>query len=110
MRQYVIDELSPLEWDNINSFLKRTLKPGPMTGIFWLVLPDDLYAPAQQGHKDCGPFYVAVDLDTKRLSVELLVRSATHLHCTCITYATPVQRQFVLDFIDRMLDEEQIKA
>jgi len=110
MRQYVIDELSPLERDNLDSFLNRSLKSGPMTGIYWLVLPDDLHAQAQQGHRECGPFYFAVDLGPKQLSVELLVRSATNLHCTCIAYATPVQRQFVLDFIDRMLDEEQIQA
>ncbi len=110
MRQYMIDELSPLERDNLDSFLKRTLKPGPMTGIFWLVMPDDLYAQAQRGHRDCEPFYFAVDLDRNRLCFELLVRSTTNLHCTCIAYATPAQRQFVLDFIDHMLDEEQIRA
>jgi hypothetical protein len=110
MRQYVIDELSPLERDNLDSFLKRTLKPGPMTGIFWLELPDDLYAQAQQEHRECGPFYFAVDLDQKRLCFEFLVRSTTNLHCTCIAYATTAQRQFVLDFIDRMLDEERIRA
>ena len=110
MRQYVIDELSPLERDNLESFLKRSLKSGPITGIYWLVLPEDLYAQAQQGHRECGPFYFAVDLSAERLSVELLVRSTTNLHCTCIAYATSAQRQFVLDFIDRMLAEEQIKV
>ncbi|BDD89417.1 hypothetical protein [Desulfofustis limnaeus] len=110
MRQFVIDELSPLERDNLDSYLKRSLKPGPMTGIFWLVLPEDLYGPAQRGHDQCGPFYFAVDLGGHRLSIELLARSTSNLHCTCIAYATEEQRQFVLAFIDRMLDEEHIKA
>lgn len=110
MRQFVIDELTPLERDNLDSYLKRSLKAGPMTGIFWLALPDDLLSESQQGHGKCGPFYFAVDLDEKRLIFEMLVRSSANLHCTCIAYATAVQRQFVLDFIDRMLDEEQIKA
>ena len=29
MRQYLIDEISFLERDNLDSYLKRTLKPGP---------------------------------------------------------------------------------
>ena len=110
MRQFVIDELSPLEQDNLDSYLKRSLKPGPMVGIFWLVLPEDLYGDAQHGHQECGPFYFAVDLGKQRLSFEMLVRSAGNLHCTCIAWATKAQRQFVLEFIDHMLDEERISA
>lgn len=110
MRQFVIDELSILERDNLDSYLKRTLKIGPMIGIYWIVLPDDLISEAQQGHESCGPFYMAVELEDKRLCFELLVRSNANLHCSCITYATPTQRQFVLDFIDRMLEEEKIQA
>lgn len=110
MRQFVIDELSILERDNLESYLKRSLKPGPMAGIFWIELPDDLLAEAQRGHDPCGPFYLGVELTEKKLCFELLVRSQSNLHCTCIAYATSVQRQFVLDFIDRMLDEERIRA
>ena len=110
MRQFVIDEISPLERDNLDSYLKRSLKQGPMAGIFWLPLPQDLYAEAQQDHDACGPFYFAVEIEDKRLCFEMLVRSSANLHCTCIAYATPAQRQFVLDFIDRMLAEEQIRA
>lgn len=110
MRALVIDELSTLERDNLESFLKRTLKPGPMLGIYWLVLPPDLLGEAQQGHDACGPFYLAVELEETRLCFELLVRSTANLHCHCITYADPAQRQFVLEFIDRMLEEEQIRA
>lgn len=110
MRQFVIDELSPLERDNLDSYLKRSLKAGPLTGIFWLVLPDDLLGEAQQGHQQCGPFYLAVDLEATRLSFEMLIRSSSNLHCSCIAHATGAQRQFVLDFIDKMLAEEMIRA
>ena len=110
MRQFVIDELSILERDNLESYLKRTLEPGPMAGIFWIELPDDLLAEKQRGHDQCGPFYLAVEIDEKRVCFELLVRSKTNLHCSCIAHATEAQRQFVLDFIDRMLAEEQIGA
>ena len=110
MRQIVIDELSPMERDNIDSYLKRSLKPGPMVGLYWIILTPDLLSSAQQGHDACGPFYLAVEVERTSVRFELLVRSRSNLHCTCIAYATPVQRQFVLNFIDRMVAEELIRA
>jgi hypothetical protein len=110
MRQFVIDELSPMERDNIDSYLKRSIKRGPMIGLYWIQLPDDLLSPTQRDHKEHSPFHLAVELTNTSVTFELLVRSQVNLHCSCIAHATPVQRQFVLDFIDRMVTEELIKS
>jgi hypothetical protein len=110
MRQFVIDELSKEERDNLESYLKRTLTPGPIEGLFWLSIPPDLLAAEQQGHDECGPFYFGVELEDELLRFELLVRSQSNLHCTCIAYATKAQRDFVLSFVDTMLSEEIISA
>lgn len=110
MRQYYIDEISFLERDNLDSYLKRTLKAGPMEGVFWLEVPPDLLGPAQQDHEECGPFYVSFMLENDSLRVEFLIRSSHNMHCSCIAWATEGQRQFILDFVDRMLAEELIKA
>lgn len=110
MRQYYIDEISFLERDNIENYLKRTLKPGPIDGVYWLEIPEDLLGPQQSGHEKCGPFYFSFVLDENSLRCEFLVRSADNLHCTCIAWATPAQREFLLDFTDRLLEEEMIRA
>ncbi len=110
MRQYYIDEISFLERDNIESYLKRTLKPGPIEGVYWLEVPPDLLGPAQEGHDQCGPFYLSVVLEEKSLRFEFLVRSADNMHCSCIAWATPAQRRFIIDFADRLLEEEMIRA
>ena len=110
MRQYMIDEISFLERDNLDSYLKRALKSGSIEGVYFLGVPQDLLGPEQQGHEDCGPFYFTVILEQTSLRFELLVRSAANMHCSCIAQATPAQRQFVLDFADRMLKEEMIRA
>lgn len=110
MRQYLIDEISFLERDNLESYLKRTLKPGGLEGVFFLSVPPDLLGSEQQGHAECGPFYFTVILEQSSLRFEFLVRSASNMHCSCIAWATPAQRQFVLDFADRMLQEEMIRA
>ncbi|MCP3869729.1 MAG: hypothetical protein GY703_16875 [Gammaproteobacteria bacterium] len=99
-----------MERDNIDSYLKRSLQQGPMIGLYWITLTPDLLAEAQQGHDECGPFYFGVEMEKDLVRFELLVRSHSNLHCTCIAHATPVQRQFVLDFVDRMLEEEKIRS
>lgn len=110
MRQFVIDELSRQERDNLDSYLKRTLVAGSIEGLFWLPIPQDLLSSAQQGHEGCGPFHFGVELEDELLRFELLVRSQSNLHCSCIAYATKAQRDFVLSFIDSMLSEEMISA
>ena len=73
-------------------------------------VPPDLLGPEQQEHENCGPFYFSVVLEEKNLRFEFLVRSADNMHCSCIAWATRAQRQFVLDFADRLMEEEMIKA
>jgi hypothetical protein len=110
MRQLVIDQLSREEWLNLENYCKRNLRPGPMEGLFWLELPPELWGSAQQGHEECAPFFFAVELPANKLVCELLVRSSANLHCSCIGYADPAQRNFLLDFFDRLLAEEKITA
>ena len=110
MRQYRIDQLSREERLNIESYLKRTLAPGPVEGVFWLEVPQDLLGNEQRGHEECGPFFFAVELEPEAVCFEMLVRSQTNLHCSCLAYASNAQRDFVLRFVDKMLQEEQIRA
>lgn len=110
MRQLVVDQLSREERQNLDSYLKRTARPGPMEGLFWLELPPELWGGAQQGHEQCGPFFFSIELAEEKMIFELLVRSSCNLHCSCIAHADPVQRAFLLDFVDAMLAEERIRA
>ena len=110
MHHYTIDELSREERANIESYLKRTLKPGPVAGVYWIEMPQDLLGPEQREHKECGPFFCGVVLVADAVSFEMLVRSQTNLHCSCISYASTAQRDFVLRFADKMVQEEKIRA
>lgn len=110
MRQLVIDQLSREERQNIEHYLKRHLRPGPLPDLYWLELPRELWGEAQQGHEDCAPFFFAVEVTEKQVVFELLLRSAGNLHCSCIGYAEPGQRALLLDFFDRLLANEMIRA
>ncbi len=110
MRQFVIDDLSKVEMDNLENYMKEHLVAGAMDGMFWLNIPEDLEAEPQQGHGDCRPFCFGFELTRDRMIMELLVRSRNNMHCSCIAYATYAQREFALNFLDTMFAEKQIKA
>ncbi len=99
-----------MERDNIDSYLKRNLKKGMMDGLYWIELPQELLSKTQHEHSDCTPFCLGVEMEDRCVRFELLVRSSTNLHCDCIAHATPNQRQYVLDFVDKMLEEEKIRS
>lgn len=110
MREIAINELTAGEVDTIEEYLKSKTTPGAVEGMFWILLPDDCLAEAQQGHEECGPFVFAVELGRNAVIFELLVRSRSNLHCSCTSYATTRQRQYLLDFFDTMIVETLIKA
>ena len=110
MRSLIIDELSPMERDNIESWLKRNLAPGPLPGLFWLEIPEDLLEGEQGAHPAHGPFRFSLELTRDSLRLELLIRNSAALHCSCTAYASARQRHFALETLDWMLDEEMIKA
>ena len=110
MRFIVIDELSPMERDNIESWLKRNLAPGPLPGLFWLEVPDDLLEERQESHRAHGPFRFSLELGRDSLRLEFLIRNSAALHCSCTAYASARQRHFALKTLDRMLAEEMIGA
>lgn len=106
MRSVVLDELRPPDVEAIRERLAKTLTASRLPDVFWLELPPDLLTPEQTAHKDrCGPFRAALILEEGGLHLELLVRSHASLHCTCTGYATKAQRDFLLSFLDRLVEE-----
>jgi len=110
MRQIVINELSDEDLVQAKAFLKENARPGGINGMYWLDLPEELLDEAQQGHEQCGPFMFGLELGDDFLSLELLVRSQSNLHCSCTAYATKSQRNFALEYLDNLVQVTNIKA
>ena len=110
MRYFMIDDLSKEERVVVENFLKRNATPGPIENLFWLQVPDDLLEETQREHRDCGPFFFGIELQDESVAFELLVRSQATLHCQCIAYTSPAQRDYMLAFVDRLISEERLKA
>jgi len=109
MKQYVIDQLRESDYEKILGFLCDHADTSEFGEIFWVMLPEELYSDTQKEHEQCQPFCFAVNLSYKQVDFELLIRSRRILRCACIRYADKKQRDYIMDYADRMLEELDIK-
>lgn len=93
MKQYVIDELRPEDFEKLKTWLDEHLERSPLGDLYWLPLEDSLLSTVQRDHAECGPHVFALELGPRRLSCELLVRTRKRVTCSCIGYAS--DRQFL---------------
>ena len=76
-----------------------------MDQLYWIPLDDEILTLEQIAHKECYPFYFAVDLEPERISFELLVRTQNRIRCDCMAYATEKQRNWLIRSVDIMFSK-----
>jgi hypothetical protein len=109
MKQYVIDQLRESDFDQIKAFLDQHAEGTSLDGIYWVDLPPALYTEMQREHSRCQPFYFAIHLTWNDVAFELLIRSRQVIRCRCIAYAAPQQRDYIIDFAERILKVLELK-
>jgi hypothetical protein len=109
MKQYVIDQLRQTDYVKVLEYLDANCEKTALEGLYRKEMPAELLSAAQAGHAPCQPHYFAINLDVRRVSFELLVRSSQIIRCNCIDYATRAQRDYILAFADGMLEELGIR-
>jgi hypothetical protein len=108
MQSIILEDLTPAQIAAIRPWLSAATQPGPLPGIFWLIMPRELLSTQQGSHyASCGEYYLAVVMDEHRgsLRLELLVRARNNLHCECMAMSSQAQREFALNFWDRLMRE-----
>jgi hypothetical protein len=110
MKQYVIDELRPGEYQRIKHYLDDHFGPPDMGDIYWIPLDESLYTELQAAHVDCRPLYFAVHLEPESLTGELLVRTRNRVRCDCIQYASENQMLWFIHFLDSIFSRLDIKT
>jgi hypothetical protein len=108
MKQYVIDQLRPSDYFKIKGYLDMNFQPSGIPDIYWLILPPNMQDEIQAEHVDCRPFYFALELSQYALSCELLVRTLNQVRCDCMRYASPAQRNWLIQMVDDMCDQLEI--
>ena len=109
MKQFVIDELRPADFEKLKTYLDDTLGAGSIDGLYWLQIAEAVYTDLQNDHEECQPFYFAIDLESDRVMIELLVRTKNRVRCDCITYATETQCLWLMQQMDAIFEKLEIK-
>ncbi|KUJ96979.1 MAG: Uncharacterized protein XD41_0058 [Desulfonauticus sp. 38_4375] len=109
MRSYYIEELNQQDMEKIKKSFKEKKLDNPLDNLYWLPLPQKFYTSEQKEHlSSCGPYYFPLELGKNWLKAELLIRASNKIRCQCITYATPEQREYLVQWINQLLAENQI--
>jgi hypothetical protein len=110
MRQYVVDEVARQDLTRIKAYLDEKAQPAGLEGIWWVELGKEQLNELQLSHPDCQPHCFAVELGRNLIKFEFLIRSRRTMRCSCIGYATRVQRDWIMDFADRLVADLDLKT
>lgn len=110
MKQYLVDELRPEDHEKIKTYLDETIQTVPMDGLYWIPLAKEVLNGIHADHPDCGPHYFALELQEDRLACEFLVRAEQTIRCNCIRYALPEQRNWLIEYVDAILEKLEISV
>lgn len=110
MKAYILDEISGENIQKIIGFLKENASRSTMEQIFWVKFPKDLLSPLQFQHTSCQPHAFAVEVGRDWVKLEFFVRTLETLKCDCAAYCTVPQRDHIISFADRMLDQLNIQT
>jgi hypothetical protein len=91
MKQYVIDELRPADYEKIKAYLDENLDASGVDGIYWMPLDQ-------------------INLEPTVMACELLVRSKNTIRCNCIGYATEKQHNWFIQIVDDIFEKLEIKT
>ncbi len=109
MKQYVIDELRPADYEAVKSYLDENYSSSIVEGIYWIPLEQSMLTELQAEHTECQPFYFAVDLEQNFMASELLIRTKNKMRCRCMGYANEKQLRWIIQFTDAIFEKLGIK-
>lgn len=108
MKQYVIDEIRPQDFEKVRGYLDETYGAAGLNGLYWVPVDEALLSGVQQAHHACSPFFIALELGPDRLAAEMLVRTRSRVRCDCIHYADERQRNWLVRTVDAIFEKLEI--
>ncbi len=106
MRTYLLEDIYETDLKKISNALTELEFTGGLDDLFYIPVPNELLQDEQKEHlNECGPYFMALEITESAISVELLVRGRNKLRCSCVCYATKEQRNHMLDYIDKFIDD-----
>ena len=97
----------------VRQYLKEHATASSLEDIWWVDLPEDLLSPEQFADRDCRPFRFAVEVGREWGTLRALRvphPQPKKMRCTCIDYATRQQRDFILAYADRLVEDLALRT
>jgi hypothetical protein len=110
MKQYLLDEIPREDISRVRDYLNHHAIAAGIADIWWIDLQEDLLSPEQFDHRDCRPHRFAVEVGDDFVRFEFLIRSLQTMRCSCIAYATRQQRDFIMGYADRLVEELALRT
>lgn len=110
MKQYVIDELRIEDYNKIKDYLDANYQEAAIPGIYRIRLGEENLSAIQASHSECQPFFFSIELESDRISCEFLVRSEQTMRCNCVAEATIEQRHWLMDTVDAIFEQLELKT
>jgi len=115
MRTYLVEDLYDKDFKTITKAFDDLGFKGPIEDIYYLPLPDELLQSEQSEHlEECGPYFMALEcireFENNKMKLELLVRARAKIRCSCVSYATPKQREHMIEYIDQFFEELEVSV
>lgn len=115
MRTYLLEDLIDKDYKTIIDAFDELGFKGPIEGIYYIPMPKELLQQEQLDHLDeCGPYFMALEgieqFDDNKFKLELLVRAKTKIRCSCVSYATPKQREHIIEYLDQFIEELEVSV
>jgi hypothetical protein len=110
MKQYILDEIARPDLPRIKAYLDEKARPAGLEGIWWVELGQEQLSEAQMAHPDCQPHCFAVELGRDFVKFEFLIRSRRTMRCSCLGYANRLQRDWIMEFADRLVAALELRT
>ena len=111
MKSYYVDEISTSDLDKITTYLNENAMESGMERLFWIEMPLDNLTMVQSEHYSrCKPYRFAVETGDTWLRAEFFVRTSVKFRCDCNGYCNEKQNEYIMSYIDGMLNKLDIRT
>ncbi len=111
MRSYLIEDFHHGDLDRLSKNLDSKNWTGSLAGLYWLPVPEELLSDEQKAHRaECGPYAMGLEVEDTWIKLELLVRAQSRMRCSCVCFAAPAQREYMIDTLDQLLRDLDIQV
>ena len=110
MKYFCIDEISDFDLAKITDFLKQDAMSSGLERIFWVKIPDNHLSREQAEEDTHKPYVFAVECGKDWIKAELFIRTLGDFKGIYQEYCTPSQRDFIVEYIEGMINHLNIKT